>query len=203
MKHRASARCSVERLLLGAASALLLLAGVGSTLSAAADDKPGLFSADGYRIDEFRSPVPDAVPAGTTLDTEQLQSLLKDREVVLIDVLPAPVKPKNRPDNLLWLPPDRYNIPGSHWLPNVGYGALSTELERYFKENLRKLSGGDKARKIVFYCLADCWMSWNAARRAAKEFGYTRIYWYPDGTTGWEAAGMSLEKCEPVGMDAP
>ncbi|MEJ2592591.1 MAG: PQQ-dependent catabolism-associated CXXCW motif protein [Candidatus Thiodiazotropha sp.] len=201
MKRRASARCSIERLLLGAA--LLLLAGAGSNLSAAADENTQRFSADGYRIDEFRSPVPDTVPAGTTLDTEQLQSLLKDQEVVLIDVLPAPIKPKDRPANLLWLPPDRYNIPGSHWLPNVGYGALSTELERYFKENLRKLSGGDKAKKIVFYCLANCWMSWNAARRAAKEFGYTRIYWYPDGTTGWEAAGMSLEKCEPVGMDEP
>ena len=39
-------------------------------------------------------------------------------------------------------------------------------------------------RKIVFYCLKNCWMSWNAAKRA-KTFGYTQVLWYPGGTEGW------------------
>lgn len=180
----------------------LLFALAGVNASGAAEEAE-LFSSDGYRIAEFRSPVPDTVPAGTTLTTSQLHSLLKDRDLLLIDVLPAPVKPKDRPADLLWLPPARYNIPGSYWLPNVGFGALSTELERYFKENLQKLSAGDKSRKIVLYCLADCWMSWNAARRAATEYGYTSIYWYPDGTTGWEAEDLPLERCKPVPLDNP
>jgi len=188
-------------MLLAALSGLLLCATLTSNLAIAADTDSPLFSADGYRIDAFRAPVPDAVDGATTLTTAELQALLKQPDVVLLDVLPAPVKPKNRPANLLWLPPDRYDIPGSHWLPNVGYGALSNEFERYFKVNLAKLTGGDKARPIVIYCLADCWMSWNAARRAGTEYGYTRVYWYPDGTTGWEGAGMSLEKRVPVDMD--
>lgn len=127
---------------------------------------------------------------------------MTEEHVVLIDVLPAPLKPKDRPANLLWLPPARYNIPGSHWLANVGYGILSSELERYFKENLERLSNGDKGSKIVLYCLADCWMSWNAAKRAATEYGYTRILWYPEGTTGWEGAGLPLEKSIPVPMES-
>ena len=188
---------------LTALSVLLLCVALTSSPAIAEDADAPLFSADGYRIDKFRAPVPDSVDGAATLTTVRLQSLLKQPGVVLLDVLPAPVKPKNRPANLLWLPPDRYDIPGSHWLPNVGYGALSNELERYFKNNLASLTGGDKAKPIVVYCLADCWMSWNAARRAATEYGYTRVYWYPDGTNGWEAAGMSLEKRVPVERDAP
>jgi PQQ-dependent catabolism-associated CXXCW motif protein len=197
--HTSTNACS-KWTLFGAVSALLLLSFPGLNAIAAEDDFE-LFSADGYRIAEFRAPVPDRVPDATTLTTSQLQSLLKDHDVVLLDVLPAPVKPKDRPANLLWLPPARYNIPGSHWLPNVGYGALSTELERYFKQNLQRLTAGDKSRKVVLYCLAECWMSWNAAKRAATEYGYTSIYWYPDGTTGWEADDLPLEKSKPVPME--
>lgn len=182
---------------------LLLLVLSVSSACIAATETTTLFSSDGYRIAEFRAPVPASIPAATTLTTSRLQSLLKARQVVLIDVLPAPVKPKDRPAALLWLPPPRDNIPGSNWLPNVGYGALSAELERYFKENLERFTQGDKDREIVFYCLADCWMSWNAAKRAATEYGYTGVYWYPEGTTGWEATGLPLEKSQPVPMPSP
>ncbi|MES9815387.1 MAG: PQQ-dependent catabolism-associated CXXCW motif protein [Candidatus Thiodiazotropha sp.] len=186
----------------GIVSVLLLLAtSMTAYASAALQENPEHFSADGYRIAEFRAPVPDSVPAGTTITTEQLHALIKQQNVVLIDVMPTPVKPKDRPDNLLWLPPARRNIPESHWLPNVGYGALSDELDSYFKQNLKQLSNGDKGTRIVLYCLADCWMSWNAAKRAATEYGYSGIYWYPSGTTGWEAAGLPLEKSEPIPMN--
>jgi PQQ-dependent catabolism-associated CXXCW motif protein len=158
------------------------------------------FSSEGYRIAKFRAVVPNSVPGGTTIKTHHLRGLINQHQVVLIDVMPASIKPKNSPKNLLWLPPARHNIPGSHWLPNVGYGALSVELDNYFKRNLRRLSNADKNTKIVIYCLADCWMSWNAAKRAATEYGYTSIYWYSDGTTGWEAAELPLEKSEAIPM---
>ncbi|MES9945105.1 MAG: PQQ-dependent catabolism-associated CXXCW motif protein [Candidatus Thiodiazotropha sp.] len=181
---------------------LLLMVPTGyCSHSFATEDEAEHFSPDGYRISLFRAPVPDSVPAGTTIDTEQLHALIQQHQPLLIDVLPAPVKPKDRPDNLLWLPPARQNISGSHWLPNVGYGALSMELDSYFKENLQRLTEGDKSRMIVIYCLADCWMSWNAAKRAAKEYGYTNTYWYPDGTTGWEAAGLAVENSLPIPME--
>jgi len=181
---------------------LLFLTLPVATRNLAACEIDERFAADGYRIAEFRAPVPDSVPAGTRITTRQLESLLKQEHLLLIDVLPAPVKPKDRPANLLWLPPTRHNIPGSHWLPNIGYGALSAQLDRYFRDNLERLANGDKGRKIVFYCLADCWMSWNAARRAAMEYGYTAVYWYPEGTTGWEAEGLPLARSEAVPMQS-
>jgi PQQ-dependent catabolism-associated CXXCW motif protein len=171
--------------------------------AASKDNQSELFSADGYRIAEFRAPVPQSTPSASTLTTKQLQRLMQEKPLLLIDVLPTPVKPKDRPNTLLWLPPARHNIPGSHWLPNVGFGGLSDDLDRYFRESLQRLSRGDKATGLVIYCLADCWMSWNAAKRAAEEYGYTNVYWYPDGTTGWEAAGLPLEPSAPRPIIAP
>ena len=167
----------------------------------ASEAQSELFSAEGYRMSEFRAPVPESLPSVSTLTTEQLQQLIAEQTVLLIDVLPTPVKPKDRPDHLLWFPPERSNIPESYWLPNVGFGALSAELDRYFRENLARLSDQDKTLAIVIYCLADCWMSWNAARRAAIEYGYTNIYWYPDGTTGWEAQQLPLQQSQPIPLD--
>jgi PQQ-dependent catabolism-associated CXXCW motif protein len=180
----------------------LLLIGLVFNGYALAEEGMELFSAEGYRIARIHSPVPDSVPNGNTVSTNQVKTLLQDPATLLIDVLPAPVKPRDRPSGLLWLPPSGQNIPGSVWLPNVGFGGLSEELERYFRNNLDKLSANDKSRKIIIYCLADCWMSWNAAKRAAS-YGYSQIYWYPEGSTGWEAAGLPLEKNKPVPMDNP
>jgi rhodanese-related sulfurtransferase len=39
-------------------------------------------------------------------------------------------------------------------------------------------------------------MSWNAAKRAAQ-YGYSQVYWYPDGSDGWEKAGLSLAEARP------
>ncbi len=185
-----------------AALLVLLFLGLTFNVIALAGENMELFSAEGYRISQIHSPVPDSVPNGNTLSTWQVEELLQNPSILLIDVLPAPVKPRDRPPGLLWLTPSRENIPGSVWLPNVGFGALSEELEQYFRSNLDKLSAHDKSRKIIIYCLADCWMSWNAAKRATS-YGYSQIYWYPEGTTGWEAAGLPLENNKPVPMEYP
>jgi PQQ-dependent catabolism-associated CXXCW motif protein len=49
---------------------------------------------------------------------------------------------------------------------------------------------------VVLYCLADCWMSWNAAKRALA-IGYSNVAWYREGTDGWVAAGLPLEEATP------
>ena len=43
---------------------------------------------------------------------------------------------------------------------------------------------------VVIYCLADCWMSWNAAKRILA-YGYSNVAWYPEGTDGWERTGLA------------
>jgi PQQ-dependent catabolism-associated CXXCW motif protein len=89
------------------------------------------------------------------------------------------------------------SIAGAHWLPNVGYGVLSPQFEDYFRTRLEQLTGGDRAKPVVFFCLKDCWMSWNAAKRA-RAWDYTTVVWFRDGTDGWQDAGRELVKVEPV-----
>ena len=63
-------------------------------------------------------------------------------------------------------------------------------MQDYFQRGLVQASAGDKGRTLVFYCLMDCWMSWNAAKRAMT-LGFGHVDWYPAGTDGWGAAGLS------------
>jgi PQQ-dependent catabolism-associated CXXCW motif protein len=151
----------------------------------------------GYRMDDYRTPTPETVAGGVVLDTDAAYELWKSGSAVWIDVLPAPHRPANLPISALWMPVPHRDIPDSLWLPDIGRGALSPELETYFRDQLAAATRDQRDTAVVFYCLADCWMSWNAAKRAAA-WGYTRVYWYPDGTDGWEAAKLPLTETEPV-----
>ncbi len=153
----------------------------------------------GYKLDDFISPVPDTLQGADVLDAKQAKELHKRSDVLFIDVFPAQKRPEVLPATDLWLPKKRLNIPGSVWLSNVGYGALSKELESYFKSNLEKLSQQHQSIKFVFYCNADCWMSWNAAKRALS-YGYQNIYWFPGGVDDWKLHGYQLKQTEPVPM---
>ncbi|TQV83107.1 PQQ-dependent catabolism-associated CXXCW motif protein [Denitrobaculum tricleocarpae] len=154
---------------------------------------------EGYRMKAFRAPVPESLTGARTVQTKEAMDLHGAGEVVFIDVLPRPPRPARLADDVVWRPRQRDNIPGSVWLPNVGFGALNPEIESYFQENLARLTKGDKEAGILIYCLADCWMSWNAAKRALT-YGYSQVYWYPQGTDGWTGAGGKLEASEPVPM---
>jgi quinoprotein dehydrogenase-associated probable ABC transporter substrate-binding protein/PQQ-dependent catabolism-associated CXXCW motif protein len=175
----------------------------GHPIEAAAGQRQGALDRvpepEGFRMQAYRAPVPDLLTGATTVGTAALQALLEREAPILIDVLPAPRPPKDRAGARLWRDKPHANIPGSVWLPNVGYGDLSAEFQAYFENNLERLTDGDRSRRLVFYCQADCWMSWNAAKRAVQS-GYGNVVWYPEGTDGWAAAGLPLEPAEPVPM---
>ena len=152
---------------------------------------------EGYRMEEFRAPVPATLTGATVHTTESLKALVDAGGAVLVDVLPRPPRPAALPEDAIWRPKPRRNIPGTTWLPNTGFGALSPEAEQYLQSNLERLTGGDKARALVIYCKSNCWMSWNVAKRALS-LGYSNVHWYPEGTDGWSAAGLPLEESEPV-----
>lgn len=158
---------------------------VNSSTSAAAD----VTEPDGYRLDDYRAETPMTLQGATVVDARELHGLMLRDAVVAIDVLPQPPRPSELPATTYWHPPARYDIPGSIWLANVGYGKLSDATDRYFQESLEKISFGDKARKLAFYCEAQCWMSWNAAKRALG-YGYRSVYWFPGGVQEWIAAGF-------------
>jgi PQQ-dependent catabolism-associated CXXCW motif protein len=151
----------------------------------------------GYRMDNYRAPTPETVAGATALGTEAAHTLWQASGAVWIDVLAAPRRPPNLPPQALWMPLPRRDIPGSLWLPDVGRGVLSSSVEQYFRTQLSSATKGRTDMPIVFYCLADCWMSWNAAKRAVS-WGYRRVYWYRDGTDGWAAAKLPLADARPV-----
>lgn len=151
---------------------------------------------EGYRMADYRAPVPETLEGAKVLTTDSLEALMRAANPILIDVLPAPRKPK---DTGLWLPPKRDNIPGSVWLANTGYGELSAEFANYLETSLVELTDNDPSRQLVFYCEADCWMSWNAAKRALS-LGYQNVAWYPEGTNGWAESKLPLLRAKPKPM---
>src|SRR5262249_32969126 len=87
---------------------------------------------EGYRLDDFPAPAPAPVAGGVVLDAEAAPKLWQSGRAVWIDVLPAAGRPENLPASALWMPLPHRDIPGSVWLPDIGRGALSPELEAYF-----------------------------------------------------------------------
>ena len=168
--------------------------GLALAIAAAAPSAPP--EPTGYRMDNYRSPTPATLRGAMVLSTEEARAHWKKHDAVFIDVLPHVPRPVGLPASTIWRGKPREDIPGSVWLPDTGYGALAPVMAHYFAQGLEQVSAGHRDRMLVFYCLADCWMSWNAAKRAI-EMGYTRVAWYPDGTNGWVAHHLQLELRPP------
>ncbi|NBF06658.1 PQQ-dependent catabolism-associated CXXCW motif protein [Pseudomonas sp. Fl5BN2] len=169
----------------------LALLSLSLTLGMAHAETP-LFSAEGYRTSLYRSPTPTRIEAAQIIDTPGLQALLQQQpNPLLIDVYRRQWLQGRFIDS-----EPHANLPGSHWLANTGDGELNPEWQAYFTGNLQRLSNADPQRALVFYCRADCWLSWNAVKRAAA-LGYKNIYWYRDGLDAWEAASLPVVAARP------
>jgi PQQ-dependent catabolism-associated CXXCW motif protein len=151
---------------------------------------------EGYRLENYRSPVPATLRSAKVIGTDEAEAIWRSHSASFVDVLPRPPRPRDLPAGTLWRDKPRANIPGSIWLPDTGYGELASSMAGYFANGLDKASHGDRARILVLYCLADCWMSWNAAKRALA-LGYSNVAWYPEGTDGWQAALLPLQDATP------
>ena len=155
----------------------------------------------GFRMEDYRAPVPNAVPGASVFHTHQLEDLAEQDSAVFIDVLAAPRRPKGMKPNMPWLPEAHRNLPKSLWWPGVGHGAISPELEARFRERLGEVVKANPGSVVVFYCKSDCWLSWNAAKRAAS-YGFP-VAWFPEGADGWEAAGLPMQDAKPEFLDQP
>lgn len=154
----------------------------------------------GYRMQDYRSPTPTNLAGARVVTTREVEELWK-AGAAFVDVLPHAPRPSNLPPGTIWHEKPRMDIPGSIWLPDTGYGALATSTERYLRNGLARITQGDRSRRLVIYCQKDCWMSWNAAKRALT-MGYKNVAWYPDGTDGWEASGLPLQQAESAPADS-
>jgi PQQ-dependent catabolism-associated CXXCW motif protein len=151
---------------------------------------------DDYRLGDYRSPTPETLKAARTIATDEAAALWRGKAAVFVDVMPQPPRPANLPAGTIWRDRPRLSIPGSLWLPDTGYGALSAAMETYLRDGLARATGGDRQKPVVVFCLRDCWMSWNAAKRAVA-WGYRNVIWYPDGTDGWQENDLPLEPVKP------
>ena len=172
----------------------LLLATLACATPSHAQDKPP--EPDGYRIENYRAPVPATLAGARVLTTAEAETIWRAKAGVFIDVLPRPPKPANLPAGTVWRDKPRLNIPGSIWLPDTGYGKLAEATEQYLRHWLARASGDNKATLLVIYCQENCWMSWNAAKRVLS-YGYTNVAWYPDGTDGWAWSDLPMAESQP------
>lgn len=176
-----------------------LLAGLGLLALAAAPSRGGapfVPEPDTYRAENYRAPTPVTLAGARVVTTPEAEAIWKRGNAAFVDVLPRPPKPANLPAGTVWREAPRLDIPGSVWLPDTGYGALAAVTEDYLRRGLERASGGQRDRMLVVYCLRNCWHSWNAVKRVLS-MGYANVAWYPEGTDGWEQAGLPLSPALP------
>jgi PQQ-dependent catabolism-associated CXXCW motif protein len=174
--------------------ARLVLAAFAFTVPALAQEN--MPEPDGYRAENYRAPVPATLAGARVFTTAEAETIWRAGTGVFIDVLPRAPKPQNLPKGTVWRDKPRFNIPGSVWLPDTGYGKLAAATEEYLKRGIERASGGNSAALLVIYCQEDCWMSWNAAKRILS-YGYSNVAWYPEGTEGWERANLPMSESQP------
>jgi PQQ-dependent catabolism-associated CXXCW motif protein len=151
----------------------------------------------GYRTENYRAPTPATLAGARVLSTVAAERLWRDKAAVFIDVLPRAPRPSNLPPGTIWRDKPRLDIPGGIWLPDTGYGELASVTQDYLRTNIERATGGDRTKLIVVYCLRDCWMSWNAAKRILS-MGYLNVAWYPDGTDGWTEMLLPVDEAQPA-----
>lgn len=150
---------------------------------------------DGYRMDHYRAATPDHLPGARTVTAPEARDLA-GHGAVLVDVTPIGRAAMGARQWIL--PAPHESLPGAVWLPNAGYGRLDPAMDGWFRDQLARLTDGDKARPLIFFCMADCWMSWNAGRRAMTEYGYRAVHWFPEGTDGWRFEMWPMAEAIPV-----
>lgn len=160
--------------------------------------RPELFHPDtGYRIDQQRAPTPEDIPAPAQwVAPEQARQLIANGAVVL-DVSGALQSRYDELDGTWLVPEQKMSLPGAVWLPEVGRGVLDETMKSYLQTEMGRVTGGDLTHPIVVYCVADCWMSWNAAQRITG-LGYAQVYWFQLGTDGWREQGWPLSPVDPI-----
>ncbi len=154
---------------------------------------------EGFRLDEYNAPVPATLQGARAIDAPALAAAMSEGAIA-IDVMPAPRRPPSLPQDRPWLPVQRMHVPGSLWWPEVGRGVISPALDSWFRARRAAVTGGNKNKSIAFYCKADCWMSWNAAKRAIS-YGYRNVLWFAGGAEAWANAGYQLQPA--IAEDVP
>ncbi len=116
---------------------------LGAGLVAAETNEHLFHSFTGMRMDRYRAPTPLQVRGARVVSAADLKARLQKETVTLIDVMPD-ANARYLADERKWLlTRPRNSLPGAVWLVNVGFGDLSADMERYFRNHMRRLTKGN------------------------------------------------------------
>lgn len=159
-----------------------------------ADEAP--FDAAGFRRARYRAPVDrDPAPA-RVLPLDQALRLRPGHDALFLDVLPAEGARRDPASGQWPGAPAHSTIPGARWFPEVGRGPPDERLWAGFVAAVARVRRRHPRWPLVVFCRADCWMSWNAARRLAQT-GLDGVYWLAEGIDGWHDRGRPLAPAVP------
>jgi PQQ-dependent catabolism-associated CXXCW motif protein len=133
------------------------------------------------RLSDYHAPTPLEIPGARAITTPELREALQaplEARPLLFDVVGDD---------------GHMTLPGSIWLPGAGHGSsFDDEIQAQLAKLLDFATRGNRARALVFFCVGpDCWLSYNAALRAAR-LGYSAVRWYRGGIEAWRADGGAL-----------
>jgi len=166
------------------ALAMLFAAGTAvaqaSVVPAEESADPGVAPTAELRLSAHSAPTPREIPGARTIRTEELQAMLARppaEQPLLFDVLGGG---------------GHASIPGAIWLADAGRGtSFEDALQEQLARTLEFIARGESTRLMIFFCAnTSCWLSYNAALRAAR-LGYA-VGWYRGGIDAWAAAGGKL-----------
>jgi PQQ-dependent catabolism-associated CXXCW motif protein len=161
----------------------------------------GVAEPEGYWEGNVDAPTPSTLHGGRVIHVEEVEALLRQGKAVVIDVSNTPRRPAELAPGAPWLPLAHRALPDALWLPGVGAGALIREVDDFYRRRLERATAGNVDVPLVVYCHENCWLSWNAAKRAIG-YGYRSVFWFPDGIEGWTAAGRQTKVAAPEGPAA-
>lgn len=154
-------------------------------------------SATGYRTSAYRAIVPRPPPGVRRIGVAEVAKLADAKRAILIDVVPAEGGVRG-PDSHWRLAREEHGIPGAHWFPEAGRGVIDPAIARWFLAGVTTLRAKQPRAPLIVFCLADCWMSWNAAWRL-KRAGFADVRWFGEGADGWRDRGRRLVPMTPYG----
>jgi PQQ-dependent catabolism-associated CXXCW motif protein len=161
----------------------------------------GVAEPEGYWEGDINAPTPSTLQGGRVIHVGEVEALLRRGKAVIIDVSNAPRRPAELAPGAPWLPLPHRAIPDALWLPGAGAGAPAQEVDDFYRGRLKLATAGNVEVPLVIYCHENCWLSWNAAKRAIG-YGYRRVFWFPEGIEGWTAAGHQTKVAAPLGPAA-
>ncbi len=179
-------------------ASLWLAANASTATAAACDPMPDGVDTDiGYRVGHYSAPVPDCAPGAPVIGYEDVKALAQGGNAILLDVSPIDGSDPDPFDGTWALPHLHETIPGATWLPETGRGKPEPWLEKFLRSNLDKLIAENPGAPVIVFCNADCWGSWNVAKRLAA-WDYENIRWYPRGIADWRDNALPMEVGDPV-----